>query len=176
AAAVGSLLMIAWAFLFRGGFAYRDFSYSRTIFLVDFVLIVALISAFHLGIRLVQTMFREKGINLIPTLIIGTNTEALQTLQILGERKSLGYEVIGVVECGSTPEASFFASGAKIIGGIDDLPDLIRDLSIQEVIITDNALPSSALFETMLQAGRDRRVEFRFAPSLFNLLPQKTSV
>jgi exopolysaccharide biosynthesis polyprenyl glycosylphosphotransferase len=176
AAAVGSLLMIAWAFLFRGGFTYRDFSYSRTIFLVDLGLFIALISAFHLGIRVVQTMFREKGINLIPTLIIGTNAEALQTLEILGERKSLGYEVIGVVECGSRPDRSFFASGTKIIGGIDDLPDLIRDLSIQEVIITDNTLPSSALFETMLQAGRDQRVEFRFAPSLFNLLPQKTSV
>lgn len=176
AAAVGSLLMIAWAFLFRGGFTYRDFSYSRTIFLVDFALVVILISAFHLGIRLLQTMFRESGINLIPTLIVGTNAEARQTHQILNERKSLGYEVIGVVECGSQPDASFFASGAKIVGDIDDLPDLIRDLSIQEVIITDNNLPGSALFETMLQAGRDQRVEFRFAPSLFNLLPQKTSV
>lgn len=176
AAAVGSLLMIAWAFLFRGGFTYRDFSYSRTIFLVDFALAVALISAFHLGIRLAQTMVREKGINLIPTLVVGTNAQARQTIQILGERKSLGYEVIGVVECGSRNDRSFFASGAKIVGSIDDLPDLIRDLSIQEVIITDNTLPSSALFETMLQAGRDHRVEFRFAPSLFNLLPQKTSV
>ena len=176
AAAIGSLLMIAWAFLFRGGFTYRDFSYSRTIFLVDFALVVILISAFHLGIRLLQTIFRENGINLIPTLIVGTNAEAQQTHRILNERKSLGYEVIGVVECGSQPDASFFASGAKIIGDIDDLPDLIRDLSIQEVIITDNTLPSSALFETMLQAGRDQRVEFRFAPSLFNLLPQKTSV
>jgi exopolysaccharide biosynthesis polyprenyl glycosylphosphotransferase len=44
------------------------------------------------------------------------------------------------------------------------------------VIITDNSLAGERLFETMMQIGRRRRVDFRFAPSLFNVLPQKTSV
>src|SRR5690606_6394546 len=35
---------------------------------------------------------------------------------------------------------------------------------------------SSMLFEVMMQVGRLRRVEFRVAPTLFDLLPQKTSV
>jgi exopolysaccharide biosynthesis polyprenyl glycosylphosphotransferase len=56
------------------------------------------------------------------------------------------------------------------------LPRLIRELEIQEVIITDNKLASEKLFDAMMQIGRKRKVEFRLAPSLFNFLPQKTSV
>ncbi len=63
-----------------------------------------------------------------------------------------------------------------IVGSLDELSGLIRDLEIQEVIITDNSIPSERLFEAMMQIGRKQKVEFRFAPSLFNLLPQKTSV
>ncbi len=32
ATAISSLLIVAWAFLFRGGFAFREFSYSRACF------------------------------------------------------------------------------------------------------------------------------------------------
>ncbi len=53
---------------------------------------------------------------------------------------------------------------------------MIRDLAIQEVIITDDSVPSEKLFEAMMSIGRKQKVEFRLAPSLFNFLPQKTSV
>jgi exopolysaccharide biosynthesis polyprenyl glycosylphosphotransferase len=53
---------------------------------------------------------------------------------------------------------------------------VIRELEIQEVIITDDKIPSEKFFEAMMQVGRKQKVEFRFAPNLFNVLPQKTSV
>ena len=34
---VGSLLIVAFTFLFRGGFAFREFSYSRGVFIFDFI-------------------------------------------------------------------------------------------------------------------------------------------
>lgn len=174
AVSVGSLLMISWAFLFRGGFAFREFSYSRSVFALDFVLALVFYSAFHLTLRAVQTRFRRRGINLIPTLIVGANSEAEQTMGELRRRRDLGYRVIGIV----TPEESEVIPELRreIIGELEDLPALIRDLEIQEVIITEQSLPSERLFESMMRVGRRQRVEFRFAPNLFNLLPQKTSV
>jgi exopolysaccharide biosynthesis polyprenyl glycosylphosphotransferase len=127
AIAVSSLLAVAWAFLFRGGFQFREFSYSRAIFFIDFAFAIVSILLFHLALRYIQTIFRRSHINLIPTLIVGTNPEAFQTMA-------------------------------------------------EEVIVTDNSLPAERLFETMMQVGRKRRVEFRFAPNLLNVLPQKTSV
>lgn len=198
AVSVGSLLIISFTFLFRGGFAFREFSYSRGVFALDFVLALVFFSAFHLGLRYLQTLFRRRDINLIPTLIVGTNTEAAQTIRELRERTDLGYRVVGIIksndfaadnsvkhgnfEENKTFSASTVNSEAKtfsdvqIVGDLDDLPDVIRKLAIQEVIITDNRLPSETLFEAMMKLGRRQKVEFRLAPSLFNFLPQKTSV
>lgn len=173
---VGSLLIVAFAFLFRGGYAYREFSYARIVFFLDFGLALVLFSAFHLSLRLVQTRFRNRDINLIPTLIVGTNAEAEQTIELLRERPNLGYRVIGAVSGDADAGNAPHFAGTPLVGGIDELTDAIRDLEIQEVIITDDRIPPERLFETMMQVGRKQRVEFRFAPSIFNLLPQKTSV
>jgi exopolysaccharide biosynthesis polyprenyl glycosylphosphotransferase len=181
ATAVSSLLTIAWAFLFRGGFAFREFSYSRAVFVVDFVFAIVFFGGFHLALRYVQSKFRDREINLLPTLVVGTNAEASQTIRELRERRDLGYRVIGVVQSdaetmGNGDAEKFEFAETAIVGCIDQLSDLIRDLEIQEVIITDNTIASERLFEAMLQISRKQKVEFRFAPSLFNLLPQKTSV
>ncbi len=173
---VGSLLIVAWAFLFRGGYTFREFSYARIVFFLDFGLAFAMFTAFHLSLRLVQTWVRNRDINLIPTLIVGTNAEAAQTITLLRERKNLGYRLIGVVSGDADAGTETHFAETPIVGGIDDLTDVIRELEIQEVIITDDRIAPERLFETMMQAGRKQRVEFCFAPSVFNLLPQKTSV
>ena len=183
AVAVGSLLTIAVAFLFRGGFAYRDFSYSRGVFLLDFALALFAFAAFHLALRRVQTLFRERDINLIPTLILGGGAEAEQTVRELQSRPDLGYRVVGIVatedfttEPQRHREKNAEKNSLSIIGNISDLPLLVQQLAIQEVIITDNGLSHEVLFEAMMKIGRRQRVEFRLAPSVFNLLPQKTEV
>lgn len=174
----GSLLIVAWAFLFRGGFAFREFSYARGVFVLDFAIALAVFTAFHLGLRFLQTLVRNRDVNLIPTLVVGTNSEAVQTVAELRDRPELGYRVVGVISSGPQPGGERWPgeASAPLIGNFEDLPSFIRELAIQEVIITDNTIESEKLFESMMQIGRKQKVEFRVAPSLFNMLPQKTSV
>lgn len=174
AVAVSSLLTIAWAFLFRGGFQFREFSYSRSIFLLDFAFALCFIGAFHAAFRYLQTQFRHHDINLIPTLVIGTNNEAQQTIDELRERPDLGYRVVGILYVEAEDERMF--AGIPVVGDLTALPRIVKDLGIQEVIITDRTLSSERLFDAIMQIGRRQRLEFRFAPSLFGVLPQKTSV
>ena len=174
AAAVSSLLIVAWAFLFRGGFAFRDFSYSRSVFILDFAIALGAYLLLHLGLRFLQVRARRRDINLIPTLIVGTNAEAERTIIELEQRRDLGYRVVGVLEnrLGAIDEVG----GVGVVGTVDELPETVTRLAIQEVIITDDSLTSDRMFEAMMKIGRRQKVEFRFAPSLFELLPQKTSV
>ncbi len=175
--AIGSLLIVAAAFLYRGGFAYRAFSYARSVFLLDFMLAFAGIVSIRLLVRGAQTLARSRGINLIPTLVVGRGPEAALCIKEMRERPALGYRVIGVVENnqmkGSGPD-SF--EGVPVVGDLKGLPEAIRDAGANEVIIADPRVDGDALFDVMMRCGRRRGVEFRIAPNLFNCLPRKTEI
>jgi len=173
AVSVSSLLIIAWAFLFRGGFAFRDFSYSRGIFVLDFAFAFFGLLVFHLLIRYLQSTARRHDVNLIATIVVGSGDEATRTVESLAEKPDLGYRVVAML--GSRPPSKS-VSGIPYLGEIDLLPSIVTNLAVREVIIADENVSSERLFETMMKIGRKQRVEFRLAPDLFDLLPQKTSI
>src|ERR1044072_1317281 len=175
AAAIGSLLIVAVAFLYRGGFQFRAFSYARGVFLAPFLFLLIIVSALRFFMRAVQTFVRSRQINLIPTLVVGRGQEASLFIREMRERPSLGYRVIGVVDTNAIdPQASY--EDVPVVGRLESLPEVIRDSGANEVIIADPQVNGDALFEVMMRCGRRRGVEFRIAPSLFNCLPRKTEI
>jgi exopolysaccharide biosynthesis polyprenyl glycosylphosphotransferase len=177
ATAIGSLLIVAAAFMYRGGVAYRTFSYSRAMFVFDFLLAFASIGLLRMMVRTGQILVRRRGINLIPTLIVGRGPEAALCIREMRARPELGYRVIGMVENGNVDAAApGMFEGVPIIGDLKSLPDAIRDSGANEVIISDPNVPGEALFDVMIQTGRRRGVEFRIAPTLLNCLPSKTEI
>jgi exopolysaccharide biosynthesis polyprenyl glycosylphosphotransferase len=177
ATAVGSLLIVAAAFLYRGGFEFRAFSYARGVFVVDFFLVLVAIGVARLVVRTAQIFVRQRQINLIPTLIVGRGPEAALFIREMRERPALGYRVIGVVETqvNELVQAGSY-EGVPVIATLQGLPEAIRDSGANEVIIADPQVSGDALFEVMIRCGRRRGVEFRIAPSLFNCLPRKTEI
>lgn len=178
ATAIGSLLIVAGAFLYRGGFnsPFRAFSYARGVFVIDFVLALAGFLLLRLLVRGAQMFARRHDLNLIPTLVVGRGEEAANFINEIRERPELGYRVIGVLEKEISPGASSVFAGVPIVGDLKRLPDAILESGANEVIITDQTVPGEALFDVMMRVGRRRGVEFRIAPSLFNFLPRKTEV
>jgi len=177
AVAVGSLLVIAAAFLYRGGFEFRAYSYSRAVFVLDFALALGAYVGLRLLARAGQSAFRRRGVNLIPTLVVGRGREAALCIRETRERRELGYRVIGVVEAGpgGGGEAAEF-EGVPVLCGLRGLPEAVRETGANEVIIADPSVPGDFLFEAVMRLGRRRGVEFRVAPGLFNSLPRKTEV
>src|SRR6185503_13913292 len=100
--AIGSLLIVAAAFLYRGGFNFRAFSYARSVFVLDFLIALASFYSVRLIVRNAQTFFRLRGINLIPTLVVRRGPEATFCIKEMRERPSLGYRVIGAVDIGGS--------------------------------------------------------------------------
>jgi exopolysaccharide biosynthesis polyprenyl glycosylphosphotransferase len=177
ATAIGSLLIVAATFMYRGGVAYRAFSYSRAVFLFDFLLALASVGAVRMLLRGGQVLVRRRGINLIPTLIVGRGPEAVLCIQEMRARPELGYRVIGIVDNGSIDVAAGTSfEGVPVIGNLRSLPEAIRESGANEIIISDPNVPGEALFEIMIQTGRRRGVEFRIVPTLLNCLPSKTEI
>jgi exopolysaccharide biosynthesis polyprenyl glycosylphosphotransferase len=177
ATAIGSLLIVAATFMYRGGVAYRSFSYSRAIFLFDFLLALGSLGAVRMILRAGQIVIRRRGINLIPTLIVGRGPEAALCIREMRARPELGYRVIGLIDNEQLEglAASSF-EGVPVIGDLKNLPEAIRESGANEVIISDPNVPGEKLFEVMIQTGRRRGVEFRIAPTLLNCLPSKTEI
>jgi exopolysaccharide biosynthesis polyprenyl glycosylphosphotransferase len=177
ATAVASLLIVAVAFLYRGGTEFRAFSYSRAVFVLDFLFALAAYGCLRLAARAAQSAFRRRGVNLIPTLVVGRGAEARLCIGEMRERPELGYRVIGVVESGAlADDAPEEFEGVPVVGGVESLAEAIRESRANEVIITDPRVPGELLFDVMMRVGRLRGVEFRIAPSLFNCLPRKTEI
>jgi exopolysaccharide biosynthesis polyprenyl glycosylphosphotransferase len=175
ATAIGSLLIVAAAFLYRGGFEFRAFSYARGVFVADFVFVLVIVGTVRFLMRAMQTFVRSRQINLIPTLVVGRGPEASLFIKEMSERPTLGYRVIGVVDTGTT-DGELTYEDVPVIGTLESLPELIRDSGANEVIIAEADVNADALFEVMMRCGRRRGVEFRIAPSLFNCLPRKTEI
>lgn len=175
AVAIGSLLIVSAAFLFRGGTAFRAFSYARAVFVYDFALALIGYKLVHFAARGLQIFIRGRGINLIPTLVVGRGPEAALCINEMQTRRSLGYRVIGVIDDLEGGTGHEFA-GVPVIGSLRDLPDAIRDSGANEVIITDPNVPPDTLFDVMMSGERRRGIEFRVAPNLFNSLPHKTDI
>jgi exopolysaccharide biosynthesis polyprenyl glycosylphosphotransferase len=177
ATTVGTLLILAWAFLYRGGFEFRAFSYARGVFLLDFAVALVAYTLLRLALRAAQSAARRGGVNLIPTLVVGRGAEAALCVREMRARRELGYRVIGVVKTtGGVENSSDEFEGVPVVADLAGLPEAIREAGANEVIIADPTVSGDLLFDVMMRVGRRRGVEFRVAPSLFNCLPRKTEV
>ena len=174
--AIGSLLIVAVAFLYSGGFEYRAFSYARGVFVVDFIFALTSIGLVRCLMRAAQTIIRQRQFNLIPTLVVGRGTEASLFIREMRERPTLGYRVIGVINTKSVDGPNTIYEDIPVVGDLENLSDAIRDSGANEVIIADSEVNAETLFEVMMRSGRRHGVEFRIAPSLFNCLPRKTEI
>ena len=176
ATAIGSLLIVAGAFLYRGGFQFRAFSYARGVFVIDFLLALAGFMSLRFIVRGAQMFARRHDLNLIPTLVVGCGGAAATFIKEIRERPELGYRIIGVLENELKAVGPSVFEGVPVVGDLGRLPDAILESGANEVIIADPTVPGEALFDVMMRVGRRRGVEFRIAPSLFNFLPRKTEV
>ena len=175
AVSVASLLVVAAAFLYRGGTEFRAFSYSRAVFVLDYALALAAYGSLRLVVRGAQSAVRRREVNLIPTLVVGRGREAALCVREMRERRELGYRVIGVVENGAAtaPGVPAEFEGVPVVGGVGDLHELILG-RLHRSIITDPRC-RALLFDVMMRWGGARR-RVPHAPSLFNCLPRKTEI
>lgn len=173
---IGALLVTVAVFFYRGGFTYADYSYSRSVFVMYYGLSLVSFVGYRTGLRLLQTFYRRRHRNVIPILILGANSVAEMCVNEIAHDPRVGRRVVGLVTLdGKTPDSATLRQWPTL-GRYDEMYRLIRGYQIQEVLITDPAVPPQLLFETMVKCGRGTRINFRIVPNLLNCIPRKTYV
>jgi len=184
AATLSFMILVLTGFLFRQGFTYHDgrfhtldYSFSRMVFVVDWVLSLAAFSVAQGITRLAQILYRSTGGNLIPTIVVGCGEMAEVCIAEMSEKPKLGYKLLGVVKAQSDDDGSVFQRyGVRVLGEFDDLPEMVKHYGIEEVLISDTRINPARLFEVLMECGRDHQIRYSVIPSLFDCMPGKTEI
>ena len=154
----GMMLFLAAIFLVRG------FAYSRGLFVIAWVLTVALLVASRLIARGVWTLLRQRGIGVRRVMVVGEEPLGLTVMHVLATEPGLGYHLTGFVQTIQQRDLGRF----KSLGTLQDLPDLLRAHHIEEVII---ALPFAyhQLVPEITEQCTREGVSFKIVPDLYEM-------
>jgi len=121
--------------------------------------------------RIHRWLISREGGKRSPLILIGANQEAKRLADEIGSLIDLGVQVAGAVAWQgreSTP-------GLKILGSMDDLPQIIDREQAEAALVVPSALPAAALqglYHKLSKAG----VAVYISPSLFDIVASRAAV
>jgi exopolysaccharide biosynthesis polyprenyl glycosylphosphotransferase len=163
--AFGTILILAAISLTYSGFYYARLT----------VLYIALVSAVLMTgerylLREYETRLRRRGIGTERVLMVGTGTASELLIRRMSMFPQYGYLVRGVVEDGRRPGE--VVAGAPVVGGVDELPELVRRLGIKQVFIALRGIDSERLHELVRLCEREG-IQFQVVPDLFEFMSSR---
>lgn len=171
AVSVGTILAIALtSLMFKNSVLELD--YSRGMILYAWLLTIVLAGIGRFAHSRVQRALQARGLGGARVLIVGTGEVGQMILQKIRHLPGLGYEVRGFVDDHSDLETTM---GVPVLGRIDDLPSLIDEHSIDEVII---ALPEGSHEEilTIISLCERGKVNIKVYPDVFQIMAAQVSI
>jgi FlaA1/EpsC-like NDP-sugar epimerase len=158
----------------------REFEqFSRTVFILDWVFLLFLLS----GSRLVWRAYREaivlprlagKAGSACRTLIVGAGQAGSLLLRDLSQHRNPEFEIVGLVD-DDPMKHGMSLHGVRILGGCDRLPELVSDHHVEKVIIAIPSAPSKVINNIIVSCEK-MKVQFKKLPGLADILHGKVTV
>ncbi len=127
--ATGTIIMIVFIFIYSPAF------YSRLIFIYTGIFVVILLTLSRRIKTILLRQMRRRGIGTERVLIVGAGEVGLAVMRAVRANPEYGFNIIGFLDDhpvkGETDIGRF-----RALGGIDNLPELLREQAIDEVFIT----------------------------------------
>jgi len=123
----------------------------------------------RLALRYVLNKVRLRGRNLRHMLLVGTNPRAIEFARKIKTMPELGYRIIGFVDDEYAGNGEFQKAGYKVVSDFKNLPDLIRNNVVDEVVIS---LPMKSLYDQsarIVSLCKEQGIIVRFLSDVFNL-------
>jgi exopolysaccharide biosynthesis polyprenyl glycosylphosphotransferase len=137
AVTLGSVVLIVAAFMYRGFFDYRQFSYARLIPVYDWFLTIILVTATHALLTHLRIKMLLRGIGQKRMGIQGTGHLSGVFLNELKQFPLAGYRVMGYISPDSEKNSFEDADSFKYLGDTDHILDIINTYSLNEIVVTD---------------------------------------
>jgi exopolysaccharide biosynthesis polyprenyl glycosylphosphotransferase len=172
ATSIGTVMAIAFtSFLFKN--SALELNYPRAMVVYAWLLTVALVTLGRSAVLWLRNRLRRRGNLAERLLIVGTGDVGRMILNKVRQMPRLGYQVVGFVNGEATPGQQIM--GVPILGGVDDLPQLIEQQGVDEVII---GLPELTHQEALAIISRCERgqIGIKIFPDLFQIIASDLSI
>ncbi len=165
---LAGLLVLAAISLFNLGQAF-----SRITFVFAIALSAVAMTGERYLLRQYETRLRRQGIGTERVLMVGTGNGSELLIQRMNMFPQYGYQVCGIAT-DELIEGDLFA-GVRVIGKTAALPDLVRELSIDQVFL---ALPGQDrdLLLHLVKLCEDQELEFKIVPDMLDLMSTRVAL
>lgn len=168
-AAVSVAMLLTIAFL---GFALPELGYQRLMIAFAWGAGLVLIPFGRWAHGRIQRWFQRRGVGVERVLIVGTGEVGWMILQKIQHTPGLGYQVVGFVDVNTGPSQVL---GLPVFGGINNLPYIIEQQGIGEVIIGLPEASHQELVGIVSQCEREK-VSIRVFPDVFQIMASEVTI
>ena len=146
---------------------FRPLQYSRALFLEAGIIVIVLLSLARLAQNAVVAWLRARGIGIARVIIVGAGEVGRTVMRTVVARPELGYQIVGFVD--DNPQKGQTDIGRfKALGPVHNLPRLIEEEEVDEVIITLPWMYHRKIMGIVQECAR-RQVNARIVPDLFQM-------
>lgn len=164
--------VVAAVILMASTFLTYQTVYSRVLVGTFSLLVVVLATVFRVLLRRLHRCVQAGRFNLRRVVIVGTGELAQRLSTRLAAQSRLGYDTVGLVDAG---EGRSGTTRVPLMGKLSELPRLIEDQRIDEVIFAAPELSNEEIADFLLEARRSA-VDVKMISGLSSILTQRARV
>lgn len=165
ASAIFGLTVIVWHNTLFAGF-------PRSAIFISYILNLIFIGGLRISKRGVQDILRGGADVKAKTLIVGAGPEGEQIIRGLIAEKQSEYYPVGIVD-NDISKHDTLIHGIKVLGAIDDMPELIKGLNIENIVIALNNADSWLIKRATHHARENGIKNIKIIPQFSDILSQK---
>lgn len=164
----GSLL-----FLISVQYLFKDASYPRSIFFLDWLLFILISGGSRFFIRVFREyMFSEPALKRI--LIVGAGDTGEMIVREMKNNQSFPYEPVGFID-DDKYKNGLTIHGIPILGTIDELPSIIMKKGVDEILIADTEEPQETI-RRVYEISKPYNIQIKKVPGIDDILNGNISV
>jgi FlaA1/EpsC-like NDP-sugar epimerase len=151
--------------------------FPRSVFILDYFLSTALVAAFRLSRRMVEEVIAGQGHKGgVPVLLVGAGAAGERLARAMLESGGNGSRrrPVALIDDDSAKRGTY-VHGLKVLGGRQVIPEAVKRLAIDEVVIAIPSAPSSAIREFVKYSREAGVKRIKVLPSIDELLTARFS-
>ena len=161
-------LTVGLVFILGVTFFYRDFSFSRVVFiLILFYSTLFVLIGRFISINIEKILYKN-GFELKSVIVVGTTETTDKILKIISEKKSLGLKLCGYFS--DNPIKNEFEK--YFIGNLNEVDNFLANNSIDTILISLQFQDHPKLIE-LVKNIEGRNIEILFVPDLIDLMTSR---